>query len=56
MMLSVDLSVHVPGVDSVDGANRVGIESISLWETELLRESLKDLLNTDEHEGAPIYA
>ncbi|XP_026867604.2 uncharacterized protein CXorf38 homolog [Electrophorus electricus] len=55
-MLSVDLSVHVPGVDSVDGANRVGIESISLWETELLRESLKDLLNTDEHEGAPIYA
>ncbi|XP_076839325.1 uncharacterized protein CXorf38-like isoform X2 [Brachyhypopomus gauderio] len=55
-MLSVDLSVHVPGVDGVDGATGIEIESISLWETELLRESLRDLLNTDEHDGAPVYA
>ncbi|XP_036413664.1 LOW QUALITY PROTEIN: uncharacterized protein CXorf38 homolog [Colossoma macropomum] len=49
-MLSVDLSVHVPGVDSVDGheIEGVGIESISQWETELLRESLKDLLDNDD--------
>ncbi|XP_017313402.1 uncharacterized protein CXorf38 homolog isoform X2 [Ictalurus punctatus] len=52
-MLSVDLSLHIPGVDSVDGANMDGvlIESISQCETDLLRESLRDLLNNSELEG-----
>ncbi|XP_062866640.1 uncharacterized protein CXorf38 homolog [Trichomycterus rosablanca] len=52
-MLSVDLSVNIPGVDSVDGAETDGvlIESISQWETELLRESLRDLLDNSENEG-----
>ncbi|XP_027011767.1 uncharacterized protein CXorf38 homolog isoform X2 [Tachysurus fulvidraco] len=51
-MFSVDLSLHIPGVDSVDGATVEGllIESISQCETELLRESLKDLLNNSELE------
>lgn len=51
-MLSVDLSLHIPGVDSVDGATVGGvlIESISRCETELLRESLKDLINNSELE------
>ncbi|XP_072513163.1 uncharacterized protein CXorf38 homolog isoform X2 [Salminus brasiliensis] len=60
-MLSVDLSVHVPGVECVDGAETdgeitddMGIESISQWETELLKESLKDLLDNDENEGRPV--
>ncbi|KAK3510835.1 hypothetical protein QTP70_022776 [Hemibagrus guttatus] len=52
-MLSVDLSLHIPGVDSVDGATVDGvlIESISQCETELLRESLKRLLNNSEVDG-----
>ncbi|KAB5523381.1 hypothetical protein PHYPO_G00151900 [Pangasianodon hypophthalmus] len=52
-MLSVDLSLHIPGVDSVDGAKMEGvfIESISQCETELLRETLRDLLNNSELEG-----
>ncbi|KAK2817930.1 hypothetical protein Q7C36_021863 [Tachysurus vachellii] len=55
-MFSVDLSLHIPGVDSVDGATVEGvlIESISQCETELLRESLKDLLNNSELEGNAI--
>ncbi|KAG9262368.1 hypothetical protein AMEX_G24135 [Astyanax mexicanus] len=62
-MLSVDLSVHVPGVEHVDGPQMDGaeldgveIESISHWETELLKESLKDLLYTDELDGRLIPA
>lgn len=47
-MLSVDLSVHVPGVDSVDG---VGIESVYQWEEELIREHLKSLLDDDDDEN-----
>ncbi|KAL0966361.1 hypothetical protein UPYG_G00294360 [Umbra pygmaea] len=44
-MLSVDLSVLVPGVDRVDGFVLEGVapESISQWETELLRERLQEL-------------
>ncbi|TSK17835.1 hypothetical protein Baya_1215 [Bagarius yarrelli] len=51
-MLSVDLSLHIPGVDSVDGATVEGvlIESISQCEKELLKESLQDLLNNSELE------
>lgn len=52
-MLSVDLSLHIPGADTVDGPEMedVLIESISQCETELLRESLRDLLNSSELEG-----
>ncbi|KAF4075092.1 hypothetical protein AMELA_G00230690 [Ameiurus melas] len=52
-MLSVDLSLHIPGVVCVDGASTDGelIESISRCETDLLRESLRDLLNNSELEG-----
>lgn len=51
-MMSVDLRVHIPGVDSVDGGEtgEVLIESVSQWETELLRESLRDLINTWEED------
>ncbi|XP_066517706.1 uncharacterized protein CXorf38 homolog [Hoplias malabaricus] len=55
-MLSVDLSLNFPGVDSVDGEDteEVEIESLSQWETELLRESIKEQLDNDEHEGRPV--
>ncbi|KAM9454850.1 uncharacterized protein CXorf38 homolog isoform 1-T1 [Clarias gariepinus] len=55
-MLSVDLSLHIPGMDCVDGDSdmEVLIESISQCETELLRESLKDLLSNSEVEGNPV--
>ncbi|XP_055739788.1 uncharacterized protein CXorf38 homolog isoform X1 [Salvelinus fontinalis] len=45
-MLAVDLSVLVPGVDRVDGSVSEGLEpeSISQWETDLLRERLQELL------------
>ncbi|KAK6302887.1 hypothetical protein J4Q44_G00272420 [Coregonus suidteri] len=45
-MLAVDLSVLVPGVDRVDGSLWEGVEpeSISQWETDLLRERLQELL------------
>ncbi|XP_063049431.1 uncharacterized protein CXorf38-like, partial [Engraulis encrasicolus] len=48
--LSVDWSVHVPGVDRLDGA--VGMETelelISQWETELLRQRLQQLMDQEE--------
>ncbi|XP_041937290.1 uncharacterized protein CXorf38-like isoform X1 [Alosa sapidissima] len=44
--LSIDWSVHVPGVDRVDGSEvkEIELESISQWETGLLRERLHELL------------
>ncbi|XP_048090790.1 uncharacterized protein CXorf38-like isoform X3 [Alosa alosa] len=44
--LSIDWSVHVPGVDRVDGSEvkEIELESISQWETGLLRERLQELL------------
>ncbi|KAF5901393.1 uncharacterized protein DAT39_008886, partial [Clarias magur] len=54
-MLSVDLSLHMSGMDSVDGESdiEVLIESISQCETELLRESLRHLLSNSDVEGNP---
>ncbi|XP_014046988.2 uncharacterized protein CXorf38 homolog isoform X1 [Salmo salar] len=43
-MLAVDLSVLVPGVDQVDGSVPEGLEPISQWEMDLLRERLQELL------------
>ncbi|XP_064849301.1 uncharacterized protein CXorf38 homolog isoform X3 [Oncorhynchus masou masou] len=43
-MLAVDLSVLVPGVDRVDGSLLEGVEPISQWEADLLRERLQELL------------
>ncbi|XP_031414405.1 uncharacterized protein CXorf38 [Clupea harengus] len=44
--LSIDWSIHVPGVDRVDGSEvkEIELESISQWEAELLRERLHRLL------------
>ncbi|XP_033506388.1 uncharacterized protein CXorf38 homolog [Epinephelus lanceolatus] len=56
-MLTVDLSICVSGLDRIDSAGLDGLESdsvsqwetsadlISQWETELLRESLQELLH-----------
>lgn len=50
--LSIDWSVHVPGVDRVDGseAKEIELESISEWEAELLRERLHELLACADQE------
>ncbi|XP_028837626.1 uncharacterized protein CXorf38-like [Denticeps clupeoides] len=53
-MLSVDWSVHIPGVDAVDGSQETRLEPeyISQWETELIREQICEILTQfDEEES-----